>query len=90
MGRGVEGVERKKGREREGRGEAGHEHMGGEWGKKGKRVRERESEEGAAAPFYGESGTPGYCQATVGRSLDEMSTVEMHHGNVAQLIRVHP
>lgn len=39
-----------------------------------KRVRKQEQErvEGPSISFYSESGTPGYCQITVGRSLDEM------------------
>jgi preprotein translocase subunit SecG len=36
------------------------------------RVRRQESEEGASSPFYSESGTPGFCQVTVGQSLDKM------------------
>jgi len=41
-----------------------------------KRAREnRETrEEGASSLFYSESGTPGCCQVTVGRSLEEMLT----------------
>jgi hypothetical protein len=35
-----------------------------------KRGREQENEAGASSPFYSESGTPGHCQVTVGRSLD--------------------
>lgn len=27
---------------------------------------------GASSPFYSESGTPDYCQVTVGQSLEEM------------------
>jgi hypothetical protein len=50
----------------------------GEWGEReqgaGARAREkereREREEGASSPFYSESGIPGYCQVTVGWSLD--------------------
>jgi hypothetical protein len=39
------------------------------------RVREeQESKEGASSPFYSESGIPGCCQVTVGRSLDRMPT----------------
>jgi hypothetical protein len=41
--------------------------------------RDRESkrviEEEASSPFYSESGTPGYCQVTVGRSLEELLSV---------------
>jgi hypothetical protein len=33
-------------------------------------AREQEREEGATSPFYSESGTPGFCQVTVGQSLD--------------------
>ena len=29
---------------------------------------EEESEEGTSSPFYSKSGTPGYCQVTVGQS----------------------
>ena len=38
-------------------------------GKEQKQEQESE-EEGASSPFYSESGTPGYCQVTVGQSLD--------------------
>ena len=46
---------------------------------RGKMVREQEQESkrermGASSPFYSESGTPSYCQVTVGQSLDEMPT----------------
>jgi hypothetical protein len=82
MGRGVEGVvETKKGGGGRGRGGEERENAcgegGGEWGEKGrrgKRAREQESEEGAGSPFYSESGTPGYCQVTVGRSRKERLT----------------
>lgn len=84
--------------EEERRGKDGHEHVEGREDRErrdrdreeeSKEAKNKENEEGASSPLY-MSGTAGYCQATVGRSLDEMSTVEMHHGNVAQLIRVHP
>lgn len=39
------------------------------------RARRQESEEGVSGPFYSESGTPGCCQVTVGRSLDKMATL---------------
>jgi hypothetical protein len=43
--------------------------------RKSKRAREgQESEEGASSPFYSESGILGYCQVTVGQSLDRMLT----------------
>lgn len=43
----------------------------GREGTKRKRARAREGdEEGASSPFYSESGTPGYCQVTLGQSLD--------------------
>ena len=48
--------------------------------RKKERIREQESkrkrvsEEGASISFYSESGTPGYCQVTVGQSLDKMPT----------------
>ena len=32
--------------------------------------REKEREEGASSPFYSESDIPGYCQVTMGQSLD--------------------
>ena len=50
-------------RERRGR---GMEIEGVKSGSKSRRIRE----EGASAPFYNESGTPGYCQVTAGWSLD--------------------
>jgi hypothetical protein len=37
-----------------------------------KKARDQEREEGASSPFYSESGTPGCCQVTVGRSLTIM------------------
>ena len=40
----------------------------------GKQEQEQESEEGASSPFYIESGTPGYCQVTVGWSVEELPT----------------
>ena len=54
----------------------------GGWGEREKgqedRVRagrqEKKREEGASNPFYSESGIPGHCQVTVGRSLDKMLT----------------
>ena len=62
--------------------------MGKEWGREGegtgtkkgkaqesKRTREQEREEGLSSPFYSGSGLPGYCQVTVGWSLDRMITV---------------
>ena len=78
MGRGVEGGDRERQRERENRGvEVSHEHMerrGGEWGgeeqEKGDRARARRQERGgSSSPFYSESGTPGNC------SLEEMLTL---------------
>jgi hypothetical protein len=35
-----------------------------------RRSQERESEQVGSSPFYGESSIPGYCQVTVGWSLD--------------------
>ena len=76
---------RKRQRQRRGK-EAGHDHMerggkgngerrDGEKGEESKRREEKqESEEGASGPFHTESGTPGCCQVTVGRSLEEMLT----------------
>jgi hypothetical protein len=37
-------------------------------------VRRQETVEGPSSPFYSESGIPGGCQVTVGRSLDKMLT----------------
>jgi hypothetical protein len=42
-------------------------------GSRSKRRRE-EREVRTSGPFYSESGTPGYCQVTVGRGLDYMPT----------------
>jgi len=53
------------GRERSGRKESEH---------RSKRTRTRG---GRSSPFYCESGTPGYCQVTVGQSLDKMQTNEL-------------
>jgi hypothetical protein len=39
------------------------------------RTRRQEREGGVSSLFYSESGTPGCCQVTVGRSLDKMLTV---------------
>jgi hypothetical protein len=73
-------VSQEKGREEE---EIEGEEGGREWGKSGKRVREQEQEdkkmeqereEEASSPFYNESSIPGYCQITMGQSLDEMPT----------------
>jgi hypothetical protein len=65
---------REREREREREIEVVHEHVeregGGEECKKSKRVRR-----GASSSFYSESGTPGCCQVTVGRSLEEMPTL---------------
>jgi len=47
----------------------------GREGTKGKRARARENEEGASSLFYSESGIPGCCQVTVGRSLDRVLTL---------------
>jgi hypothetical protein len=69
MSRGVEGVVETD--RQTDRVEASHEHgkggMGieGTEGGEGKRAREKERR-GKAAPFYSESGSPGFCQATVG------------------------
>ena len=38
----------------------------------------KKREEGASSPFYSESGIPGYCQVTVGQSLDKMLTPSTH------------
>jgi hypothetical protein len=46
----------------------GKEREGGGGEKEGAREQERVEE--ASSPFYGESGTTGSCQVTVGRSLD--------------------
>jgi hypothetical protein len=46
--------------------------------------REEESErvrEEASIPFYSESGTPGYCQVTVGQSLEEMQIPALFLGH---------
>jgi hypothetical protein len=37
----------------------------------------RERKEGASIPFYSESGIPGCCQVTVGKSLDKI--LSFHH-----------
>jgi hypothetical protein len=91
MGRGVEGVETEKGKERERKREwslamstwrEGEREWGerksrnGEGGRAGARRQERE--EGASSPFYSESGTPGCCQMTVGQSLDKVLTTSIH------------
>jgi hypothetical protein len=52
--------------------------------RKGVRGVREESEEGTSSPLYSESGTPGYCQVTVGRSLDEMP-----RGNICQTKFIH-
>jgi hypothetical protein len=54
--------------------EASHEQEEREGLKESKSKREQESKERASSPFYSESGTPGYCQVTVGRSLGRMLT----------------
>jgi hypothetical protein len=83
MGKGVEGVvETEKSRQREidGDGEAGHEHVergGRAMGRVGTEKEEQETEEGASRPFNSESDIPGYCQITVGQSLDEMPTARL-------------
>ena len=85
MGRGGERiVDTVEHRERRSRGvEVGHEHVereGREIWKEGEGMRRqsvsRKARErgGASSPFYSESGTPGCCQVTVGRSLDKMLT----------------
>ena len=82
MGKGVEGVETEKGRERERdsrRLEACHEHVEKEARRMGRdgsrskekqgnraRARKKDREEGASRPFYSELGTPGCCQVIVG------------------------
>ena len=62
------------GHEQAERTEASRRGIEGEEGK-GARAREQERKEGASSPFYSESGIPGYCQVTVGRSLEEMLTL---------------
>jgi hypothetical protein len=51
----------------------------GEWGERGKgqedRARRQAREQGPSNSFYSESGMPGSCQLTLGRSLDKMLTV---------------
>jgi hypothetical protein len=42
------------------------------------RKQEQERAEGMSSLFYSESGTPGYCQVTMGRSLDKMLTLSLH------------
>jgi hypothetical protein len=87
MGRGVEG-ERERDRETEkkeggggGGGGARHEHMGGmgreETEREEKRNMREERKEGTSSPVYTESGTPGCCQVTVGRSLVGMPTLRL-------------
>jgi hypothetical protein len=67
MRRGVEeGVETEKGREERERGGGN----GARKNREGKRVREKGWGWGANSPFYSESGIPGYCQVTVGWSLE--------------------
>ena len=57
--------------------------LGREGRRESKSKRKQESEEGANSPFYSESGTPGCCQVTVGRSLDRMlKTVLTRHGSL--------
>lgn len=51
-----------------------------------KKRRQQEGEGGERSRFYSESGMPDCCSVTVGWSLDEMPTVMMHYGNIAQLI----
>ena len=41
----------------------------------GKRAREQGCEEEVDSPFYSESGITGYCQITMGQSLEEMLTL---------------
>jgi hypothetical protein len=52
------------------RGEGNRERVGEEGKGTRARVRREKREEGASSPVYSESGTPGCCQVTVGRSLD--------------------
>ena len=42
-------------------------------------IKEQEREEGASSPFYSGSGLPGYCQVTMGWSLDRMLTGSPQH-----------
>jgi hypothetical protein len=70
-------VETEKGRKRKRERERGGCRKRGEL-KRGqsetKKAREQERENGASNPFYSVSDTPGYCQVTVGQSLDKMLT----------------
>jgi hypothetical protein len=59
-------------REWEGSGERRDRERREEGSKKSKRERR-----GSRRAFYSESGTPGCCQVTVGRSLEEMLTVDI-------------
>jgi hypothetical protein len=57
--------------------EGGNGERGGGGQEDRARARRQEREEVASSPFYSESGTPGCCQVTVKRSLDEMLTLNI-------------